>query len=72
MNKPFDIKKRCFAFSLVLIDFIKTTEYAKIYFSFFDQVIRCGTSIGANVVEGSAGSSKRDLINLSYCVKIGQ
>ena len=66
MNKPFDIKKRCFAFSLMLIDFIKTTEYERIYFSFFDQVIRCGPSIGANVVEGSAGSSKRDLMNFYH------
>ncbi len=66
MDKPFDIKKRCFAFSLMLIDFIKATGYEKIYFSFFDQVIRSGTSIGANVVEGSGGSSKKDLINFYH------
>ena len=62
-QKPYDIKKRCYQFSLSLIDFIKTTEYERVYFSLFDQLIRCGTSIGANVVEGGSGSSKKDLIN---------
>ena len=61
--KPYDIKKRCYHFSLVLVNFIKATEYEKIYFSLFDQLLRCGTSIGANVVEGSGGSSKRDVVN---------
>lgn len=62
-QKPFDIKKRCFAFSLALLDFIKAAEYERIHFSLFDQLLRCGTSIGANVVEGSAGSTKKDVIN---------
>ena len=30
------------------------------YLSIFDQLVRSATSIGANVVEGSAGSSKKD------------
>ena len=61
--KPYDIKKRCYHFSLALVNFIKATEYERIYFSLFDQLLRCGTSIGANVVEGSGGSSKKDVIN---------
>ena len=65
-KKPFDIKKRCFLFSLALIDFVRDAEYGKIFFSLFDQLVRCGTSIGANVVEGSAGSSKKDLINFYH------
>ena len=35
-QKPFDIKKRCYLFSLALIEFIKVTEYERIYFSLFD------------------------------------
>ncbi len=62
-QKPFDIKKRCYQFSLTLIDFIKTAGNERIYFSLFDQLLRCGTSIGANVVEGGSGSSKKDVIN---------
>ena len=62
-QKPFDIKKRCYQFSLALTDFVKVTEYERIHFSIFGQLIRCGTSIGANIVEGASGSTKKDLIN---------
>ncbi|MDE3251240.1 MAG: four helix bundle protein [Bacteroidota bacterium] len=33
------------------------------YSSLFDQLVRSATSIGANVVEGKAGSSKKDWKN---------
>jgi len=62
-QKPYDIKKRCFLFSLSVIELIRTTAYEQIYFSLFDQLLRSGTSIGANLVEGGAGSSKKDVIN---------
>jgi len=65
-EKPFDIKKRCFHFSVDLIKFIEITKYDRIYFSLFDQLIRSGTSIGANVVEGGVGSSRRDVINFYH------
>lgn len=32
------------------------------YFSMFEQLLRSATSIGANLVEGYAGSSKNDFI----------
>ena len=64
--KPFEIKKRCYQFSLELVRFIEQTKYDKIYFSIFDQLLRSGTSIGANVVEGAMGSSKKDVINFYY------
>lgn len=38
-KKPFDIKKRCFLFSLGVIDFVKDVKYGDIYFSLFDQLI---------------------------------
>ena len=62
-NNPYNIGHRCFYFSKELILFIKNCKYEKIYFSLFDQLLRSGTSIGANVVEGKAGSSKRDWRN---------
>ena len=43
-----------------MILFVRESKYEKIYSSLFDQLVRSGTSIGANVVEGKAGSSKRD------------
>ena len=62
-ENPYDIKRRCYQFSGALIDFIKETRYERIYFSIFEQLLRSGTSIGANLVEGASGSSKKDLIN---------
>ncbi len=50
-EKPFDIKKRCFLFSKVLLKFVNDAKYERIHFSIFDQLLRSGTSIGANVVE---------------------
>jgi four helix bundle protein len=45
-----------------LIGFIGSTEIDRKYSSLFDQLLRSGTSIGANVVESKAGSSKKDWI----------
>ena len=62
-TKPYNIGHRCVYFSKELILFIRNCRYEKIYFSIFDQLLRSGTSIGANVVEGKAGSSKKDWRN---------
>ena len=59
-EKPYGIRHRCFFFAKSVILFIKDCKYERIYISIFDQLIRSATSIGANVVEGSAGSSKKD------------
>ena len=32
----------------------------------FDQLLRSATSIGANVVEGGSGSTRKDFINFLY------
>ena len=59
-EKPYGIKHRCFFFAKSVVLFVKDSKYEKIYFSIFDQLVRSATSIGANVVEGGAGSSKKD------------
>ena len=38
-------------------------EYERIFSSLLDQLVRSATSIGANVVEGRAGSSRKDWKN---------
>ena len=63
VEKPFDIKHRCYQFSKDLVIFISTAKYERIYFSIFDQLLRSGTSIGANIVEAKAGSSVKDFKN---------
>ena len=62
-EKPYSIGHRCFYFSKEIIFFIKETRYEKIYHSIFDQLLRSASSIGANVIEGKAGSTKKDWKN---------
>lgn len=62
-KKPYNIGHRCFYFSKDVILFIKECKYEMIYHSMFDQLLRSATSIGANVIEGKAGSSKKDWRN---------
>ena len=62
-EKPYNIKHRCYQFSKGIVLFISTAKYDRIYFSIFDQLIRSGTSIGANVIEAKSGSSTKDFKN---------
>jgi four helix bundle protein len=58
MNYQIDLKSRCYKFSLSLIVFIDTLPNQRSCWIISDQVLRSGTSIGANLVEGSASSSR--------------
>ena len=62
-EKPFEIRQRCYQFSKDVITLIKNEKVERLHYSIIDQLIRSATSIGANVVEGRAGSSKRDFKN---------
>ncbi len=65
-EKPYNIRHRCFHFSKNVIALIQETKYDRIYNSLFDQLIRSATSIGANMVEGGAGSTNKDFINFMH------
>lgn len=60
--KSKNIKERAYLFSLRVINLIKDFPQNKIYFIFTDQLLRAATSIGANLVEAKASSSRRDFI----------
>ena len=62
-EKPYDIKHRCYQFSKEIVQFISTAKYERIYFSIFDQLLRSGTSIGANIIEAKSGSTTKDFRN---------
>lgn len=62
-GKPYNIRHRAFYFSKEVIEFVKSIKYEKIFYSLFDQLVRSATSIGANLAEGRAGSSRKDWKN---------
>ena len=62
-EKTYDVKVRSYQFSKAVISFISRVKFDRLYFSIFDQLLRSATSIGANVVEGKAGSSRKDFKN---------
>lgn len=72
-NKSFsdELKRRIYKFILELIKFIKTLPHNdNLCRVASDQLIRSGTSIGANYIEAIAGSSKKDFTNfLSHSLK---
>lgn len=59
-DKPYNIRHRCYYFAKEVILFVKNSKYDKVNSSLFEQLVRSATSIGANVIEGKAGSSKKD------------
>ena|SRR3989338_2464649 len=72
-NKSFkeELKRRIYSFVLSFLNFVenlpKNDSTARII---RDQLIRSGTSVGANYVEAIAGSSKKDFTNfLSHALK---
>jgi len=56
-------KARCYKFTLGVMKLIETFPNKKIYWSLGDQLFRSASSIGANIIEARAASSKRDYIN---------
>jgi four helix bundle protein len=61
-SSAYNIKHRAFYFSRDIIHFVAKQQIDRIFSSLFDQLIRSATSIGANLVEGIAGSSRNDFI----------
>ena len=53
-----DLKVRCYRFSLELIRFIDTLPNQRSCYIIADQLLRSGMSVGANLVEATASSSR--------------
>lgn len=58
-----DFKKRLYAFTLKLIEFLDKLPDDNVSRRIGDQLLRSGTSIIGNYIEGQAASSKRDFTN---------
>jgi four helix bundle protein len=61
----YNIRHRAFYFSKDIILFVGKQKYDRMYHTLYDQLIRSATSIGANLVEGTAGASKNDFIKFN-------
>jgi len=57
-----ELKYRCYYFSIEIIKLIKDLPNEKVFWIISDQLLRSATSIGANVIEAQAASSRRDFI----------
>ena len=69
-SKVQDFKRRLYVFSLSLIKVLDGVKYEYVSKTLCNQLLRSGTSIIANYVEGQSGSSKKDFINfLSIALK---
>ena len=56
-------RKRCFDFSLAILKISEELRIERKNWILIDQLVRSATSIGANVVEGSNSTSRREFIN---------
>jgi len=65
----YDLEKRTLKFSEDLINFCAGTSKDSINRPLVNQLIRSGTSIGANYCEANAASSKKDFRNKIYICK---
>ena len=69
-EKQFNLEERVARFVETLIAFLKTLKETNLNKSLISQVIRSGTSIGANYYEADAAESKKDFQHkLGICKK---
>lgn len=69
-TKP-ELKKRAYLYALNIIKFIDTLDKRDFSIQIISrQLLRSASSIGANIIEAQAGSTKRDFTNFfSYALK---
>ncbi len=60
LQKPYDLEERTAAFGEGVIEFIRSLPDTQINRPLVSQVVRSGTSIGANYMEADAATSKKD------------
>lgn len=60
--KSKDLKVRAYDFSLDIIRFVNQLPNKRAFWIIGDQLLRAATSIGANMIEAQASSSRRDFI----------
>lgn len=69
LNKNYDLEERTAKFAEEIVLLVKICPKNSTTFSILDQLIRAGTSIGANYCEANGASSKKDFKNKIFICK---
>lgn len=69
LSNSYDLEERTAKFGEEIIDFCKAIQQNVITNSIIGQLVRSGTSIGANYMEANAASSKKDFRNKIFICK---
>ena len=62
-DKTYDIKVRAYKFALSIMSLVDSLPDKRSCWIIADQLLRASTSVGANIIEAQAASSKRDFVN---------
>lgn len=57
-----ELKYKAYEFSIKVVKFVSALPNQKTYWVIADQLLRSATSIGANIIEAQAASSRNDFI----------
>ncbi len=68
-NKKYDLEERTAKFAEEIIELCKKAQKDTITIPIINQLIRSGTSIGANYCEANGASSKKDFRNKIFLCK---
>ena len=68
-NKEYDLEERTALFAENIIDLCKKVSKSSVVGSIVDQLLRAGTSIGANYREANGASSRKDFMNKIFICK---
>ncbi|MFA6175000.1 MAG: four helix bundle protein [Phycisphaerae bacterium] len=70
LKSDFDLEERTSSFGVKVISFVKNVPQNNITNPLINQIVRSGTSVGANYCEANESVSKKDFIHrISICVK---
>ncbi|MCL5795766.1 MAG: four helix bundle protein [Patescibacteria group bacterium] len=66
LNLKNDVKRRAYIYALDIIKFVESLPSDNATRIIVNQLIRSATSVGANIIEAQASSSKKDFINFYH------
>lgn len=69
MNKQYDLEERTALFGEAIVNFCKSIAQDSINKPIINQLVRSGTSVGANYMEANGASSRKDFRNKIFICK---